>query len=281
MQKNVRLRQRGDVTVDLTLQVSSLTETVTVVAEAPAGAVQHDQPDDLTRGVRPLQAVADHQPQPGHAGVPRPVGQRRLDPERQLRPLRRQRLRHRRPHDGQNEVLIDGSPLANSSKLGYNPPVDAVAEYTVSQNAVDAEFGHSAGGVITMSMKSGTNTLHGSAYYYGGNADWNAVTNRITGQKSTTRTGTPAARSACRSSRTSCSCSPSSSGRTTPRYVTSTYTLPTALERQGDFSQSYNADGSLRVIYDPLTSRVVNNVIVRDPFPGNRIPADRLDPTAS
>ena len=110
-------------------------------------------------------------------------------------------------------MLIDGSPVANSSKLGYNPPVDAVAEYTVSQNAVDAEFGHSAGGVITMSMKSGTNRLHGSAYYFGGNADWNAVTNPITGQKTTTIPCNVAAWPACRSSRTSCSSSPSSNGK--------------------------------------------------------------------
>ena len=38
--------------------------------------------------------------------------------------------------------------------------------------------------------------------------------------------------------------------------VAGNYTLPTALERQGDFSQSFNADGSLRVIYDPMTTRL-------------------------
>ena len=55
--------------------------------------------------------------------------------------------------------------------------------------------------------------------------------------------------------------------------------MPTELERQGDFSQSFNRDGTLRVIYDPWTSRFgPNGQIIRDPFPGNRIPANRFDP---
>ena len=53
--------------------------------------------------------------------------------------------------------------------------------------------------------------------------------------------------------------------------------MPTALERQGDFSQSFNRDGSLRVIYDPWTSRFgPNGQIIRDPFPGNQIPREPL-----
>jgi hypothetical protein len=47
------------------------------------------------------------------------------------------------------------------------------------------------------------------------------------------------------------------------------YTMPTALERQGDFSQSRTTTGALIVVRDPLTGL---------PFPGNRIPADRADP---
>jgi len=69
--------------------------------------------------------------------------------------------------------------------------------------------------------------------------------------------------------------------QTDTSYRALSYTLPTELERRGDFSQSYNAEGSLRVVYDPLTSRIVNGVVVRDPFPGNVIPAKRWDPLAS
>src|SRR5688572_25475583 len=62
-----------------------------------------------------------------------------------------------------------------------------------------------------------------------------------------------------------------------------TLTMPTALERQGDFSQSFNRDGSLRVIHDPWTSRFApdGRTIIRDPFPGNRIPRERWDPLSA
>src|SRR5690606_15973817 len=58
------------------------------------------------------------------------------------------------------------------------------------------------------------------------------------------------------------------------------YTLPTASERLGDFSQSLFSDGNLRMIYDPLSSRIVNNRVVRDAFAGNKIPSQRFDRVA-
>ncbi len=78
-----------------------------------------------------------------------------------------------------NDVLLDGTPLEAGPKVAYTPPMDAIAEFNVSTNAIDAEFGHSAGGIISMSLKSGTNAYHGSGYFVGRNADWNAVTNRV------------------------------------------------------------------------------------------------------
>src|SRR6185369_16169574 len=77
-----------------------------------------------------------------------------------------------------NDILLDGTPLIAGNKLGYTPPMDAVTEYTLVQNSVDAEFGHSAGGIGVITMKSGTNQFHGSAYYYGRNPGLNALTDR-------------------------------------------------------------------------------------------------------
>ena len=59
-------------------------------------------------------------------------------------------------------------------------------------------------------------------------------------------------------------------------------TLPTSLERAGDFSQSLNAKGGPRTIYDPYTT-VLNtntNTASRVPFALNTIPLSRQDPTA-
>ena len=58
-----------------------------------------------------------------------------------------------------NDVLLDGVPLGASFKTAYTPSVDAVEEITVSKNSVDAENGHSLGGIISLNMKSGTNQL--------------------------------------------------------------------------------------------------------------------------
>src|SRR5204862_3281688 len=51
-------------------------------------------------------------------------------------------------------------------------------------------------------------------------------------------------------------------------------TVPTTLQRQGDFSQTLNANGSLSVIYNPFTTRPNPSGagFIRDPFPNNRVP---------
>ena len=68
-----------------------------------------------------------------------------------------------------NDVLLDGVPLGASFKTAYTPSMDAVEEITISKNSVDAENGHSLGGVISLNMKAGTNSFQGSAYVFGRN----------------------------------------------------------------------------------------------------------------
>src|SRR5204862_3362659 len=65
-----------------------------------------------------------------------------------------------------NAVLLDGVALGASYKTAYTPSMDAVDEVTVSKNSVDAENGHSLGGIISLNMKAGTNKQSGSAYMY-------------------------------------------------------------------------------------------------------------------
>ena len=57
-------------------------------------------------------------------------------------------------------------------------------------------------------------------------------------------------------------------------------TVPTPAFKNGDFSNLVDASGSLITIYDPNTGRDVNGVWTRDPFPGNIIPPERINPTA-
>ena len=181
-----------------------------------------------------------------------------------------------------NDVLLDGTPLEAGPKVAYTPPMDAIAEFNVSTNAVDAEFGHSAGGIISMSLKSGTNAYHGTGYYVGRNADWNAVTNRVTRQHSDNTYSQTGGTLGMPLRRNKIFLFTSVESSRVTEVLPRSLTMPTALERQGDFSQSFNRDGTLRVIYDPWTSRFgPNGQIIRDPFPGNKIPANRFDPLGS
>ncbi len=61
---------------------------------------------------------------------------------------------------------------------------------------------------------------------------------------------------------------------------TRTLTVPTVLERSGDFSQTFDAQGRLIRIHDPATTITQNGHTTRLPFAGNRIPQNRMDPVA-
>jgi Carboxypeptidase regulatory-like domain/TonB dependent receptor len=94
----------------------------------------------------------------------------------------------------QNNFVLDGvdnnQGTNNAQSLSaqvVSPSPDAIAEFKVQTNAYSAEFGRSAGAVVNVVLKSGTNSVHGSAWYYNRNADFAAnawASNLIGGAKS-------------------------------------------------------------------------------------------------
>jgi hypothetical protein len=184
---------------------------------------------------------------------------------------------------GKNDMLLDGIPMGVLSRGSYSPSMDSVQEVAITQNSVDAEAGFSAGGVMNVSTKSGTNQFHGTGYYFGRNPALDAVSNSVTHSPNTVRNhigggtiGGPIKKNklffffAYEQWKNT---QPSSTIRT----------LPTDLERTGDFSQSLNVNGGLRTIYDPMTTvfNAATNTSTRMPFAGNVIPQSRIDPTAA
>jgi len=88
----------------------------------------------------------------------------------------------------QNNFILDGVDnntnlvdFLNGSSYVVRPPPDALAEFSLQTSNFSAEFGHSAGAVLSASIKSGTNQIHGSVWEYVRNTsldakNWNALT---------------------------------------------------------------------------------------------------------
>jgi hypothetical protein len=82
----------------------------------------------------------------------------------------------------QNNFVIDGvdnnvsaDDLMNGASYNVKPPPDALAEFKIDTSNYSAEFGHSAGAVMNVSIKSGTNKIHGDLWEYLRNNDFDAI----------------------------------------------------------------------------------------------------------
>jgi hypothetical protein len=145
-----------------------------------------------------------------------------------------------------NDLQVDGSPSGISVKTGYVPSPDMVQEVNVVQNAVDAEYGHSSGSAISVVMKAGTNEFHGNAFYQGQRPYWNALENRVYRTENQSRNniyggtlGGPIIKNKLFNF-----AGYEGWGKTEPAILYNT--VPTDLERSGNFSQTFTDAGALR-----------------------------------
>ena len=183
-------------------------------------------------------------------------------------------------------VLLDGAEQRNSTTndLNYSPPLESVQEFRVVTNGLSAEFGRTGGGVITAATRAGTNAFHGSAYGYLRNDKFNA--NSWTNNRNNLARGKEDIKQygftlggPVRKDHTFFFINVEHSKSLNPDNLIRT--VPTLLQRSGDFSQTRTSSGQLITIYDPLTTRPnPAGGFMRDPFPGNVIPADRIDAVA-
>ena len=168
---------------------------------------------------------------------------------------------------GSVNYFMDGGTnmtgLRNTGNIAPNP--DAVEEFRVVTNSYSAEYGRFAGGVVNIITRSGTNEIHGSLFEFFRNNDLNAY-------EWGALSATPLHRNQyggsvggpIRKNKTFFFGTYSGLRQLQSSFLNSAI-VPTALERNGDFSQS-------KVLpVDPLSGAL---------FPGNVIPKNRLDPTA-
>lgn len=195
----------------------------------------------------------------------------------------------------QNSFLLDGGANSNPAFNGpaMFPSLDSVEEYKVQTNNYSAEFSNSAGGVINLVTKSGTNRFHGSLFDFLRNDKLAAndfFINRAGRSKAPFRfnqfgaaVGGPVVLPGLYNGRDKTFFFASYEGLRWIRGLITTGTMPTVLERQGDFSESRNAAGQLIAVYDPLTNApnpATPGRSIRQVFPGNRIPGQRFDAVA-
>jgi hypothetical protein len=185
---------------------------------------------------------------------------------------------------------IDGSNAQNirigAGQINMDPPVEAVEEVKVLSNNYAAEYGGSAGGVIIETTKSGTNALHGSAYEFLRNNAFDApgffapvkngakVSPELRYNVFGATVGGP-----IRKDKTFFFFS--YEGTRLDTGSTNVLTVPTTLQRTGDFSQTFTTAGKQIPIYDPNSTQLVNGAYIRNQFPGNVIPASAIDPVGA
>jgi hypothetical protein len=167
----------------------------------------------------------------------------------------------------QNNFILDGVDnntnlvdFLNGSSYIVRPPPDALSEFSLQTSNFSAEFGHSAGAVLSASIKSGTNQIHGSVWEYIRNTsldakNWNALAIPPYHENQFGATlGFPIWKNKL-----------FYFGDTEANRIAysnpGTYTVPTALMRQGNFSELLNSglNGQSVQLYQPNSGGGIAN----------------------
>jgi len=193
-----------------------------------------------------------------------------------------------------NNYLVDGIPITDSTNRAVIiPSIESTQEMKLQTETYDATMGRTGGGVFNTTLKSGTNDVHGSLFGYTRQTDWlaNQYFRNATGQA---RPDTPQYQWGGSfggpvfipklyngKNKTFFYVVTESYRQKSP--LSDQYALPTALEKAGDYSQSS------ATIFDPTTSHACTPsdncpagvTVARNPFPGNVIPATRINPVGA
>ena len=299
--------------VDATLEVGRLEETTTVVASAPllrtdsseVGTVIEERAiKELPLNGRNFATLVYLMPgiTPGQAGE-------NLSGASTFNPRGASNFNALGHQANANAWLIDG---IDNNEYTFNtviiaPSVEQVREFKVLSGVFSAEFGRGAG-VVSVATKSGSNTLHGTVFEYFRNDAFDARNFFV--RKVPLAGGglqkdpiPPLDRHQFGGAVGGALVIPGVYDGHSRTFFFSDYaglkekrgqvfvnTVPTALTRNGDFSDFRGTNGNLIVIYDPLTTRpnpdfdstkpvsATNAQFLRDPYSGNIIPQNRINP---
>jgi hypothetical protein len=215
-------------------------------------------------------------------------------------------------------INIEGQDASNGFIREFNQinqaGIEAIQEVAIQTSNFAAEYGQAGGGYFNYTMKSGTNQLHGSGYDYFVNEVLNSglpftdagtlnpnkagqhIRNPLRQNDYGFTLGGPIVIPKIYNGRDKTFFFFSfEQFRQGVSVSNSIGVVPTAAQRTGDFSAALttncanvpatvdpvNSTICQNEIFDPRSTRVVNGITVRDPFPGNKIPSNLIDPTAA
>jgi hypothetical protein len=281
--------------VKLELQPAQLQETISVIDTAPeltldradrSLLIEHSFVDGIPLSVRnPLQLI--------NFSVGVTAGDDGLSGTNTSSESRTNTFRINGALGATTDILIDGGTdtTAYYNEAAGIPGLDAVREYRVYTDAYAPEFGRTSGGMVSYALKSGTNQFHGSAFEYLRNSDMDAE--GFNGDKAGLlkpafrrnqfggTLGGPVFIPKLFNGRNKTFFFVSYDGLRDSSAGSFTGTMPTALERAGNYSKTYQSNGTQIIVYDPSTTTLNSaGAYIRTAFPGNVIPSSSLNPIA-
>src|ERR1035437_2020794 len=287
---DIAVRESDRITIDITMQVGSASDSIQVTGETPLvdtstasmGQVVEirttlDLPTKVSMVLAMLVPGVTFTPQtaayirPFDTGSPSTISVNGV-------------------RSGNNEFMLDGANNTQGQQVAYSPPQALVEEFKVQTATFDAAFGFMPGAAVNMTLKSGTNQLHGQANYFIQNPALNA----------NNYFGLAAGKPAMRIHRGSASLTgpvdiPKVYDGHNKTFFTAGFeyiysfdpspwvveSVPTPAERGGDFSSLLKLGANYQ-IYNPFsTTPVGNGQFSRTPLPNNMVPASQINPVAA
>jgi hypothetical protein len=193
---------------------------------------------------------------------------------------------------GTTAFLLDGhwNGAGDWAGIIFVPSVDELQEFRIQTHSFSPQNGWSMGNVVNAVTKSGGRDFHGSGFEFMRNSvlDANNFFNNRNGLARSDfarnqfgfTAGGPLYLPGIYRQRDKTFVFGAYEGLRQQTPTTLVTGVPTAAQRSGDFSRTFNPDGSLAVIYNPFSTGIVNDSPVRMPFAGNIIPPGLLDPVA-
>ena len=273
----IRVGTQQFLTLDLTMEVGAITESVTVTGQAPL-----IETGNASQGTVLDSAALQTLPAPGRNAfmigttVPTVIPSGDTQFNRQQDQTNASLISLGGGTRRGNNYTLDGVPITDlRNRASANPTIEALEDVKVQVHTYDAEMGRTGGGVFNTTLRSGTNAWHGTGFYQTRPISL-SKNNYFSEKAGVAKPNNPYYLGGGGFG------GPIAKNRTFFWFAAENYTdvqtrnaseiMPTDLARAGNFSQTRNAAGQLVVIYDPQT---------RQPFAGNIIPSNRINPVAN